>query len=62
LPRKTDGMSGAEVEKYYRDGHIREIAECCESDVVDTAVRVGALIRLNRHGVNATISNGYGKK
>ena len=55
-------MSGAEVEKYYRDGHIREIAECCESDVVDTAVRVGALIRLNRHGVNATISNGYGKK
>jgi len=27
-------MTGAEVEKYYRDGHIREIAEYCESDVV----------------------------
>src|SRR5262245_10015286 len=36
LPGKPDGMSGAEVEKYYRDGHIREIAEYCESDVIDT--------------------------
>jgi predicted PolB exonuclease-like 3'-5' exonuclease len=29
-------MSGGEVEKYYRDGHIREIAEYCESDVINT--------------------------
>jgi predicted PolB exonuclease-like 3'-5' exonuclease len=36
LPGKPDGMSGAEVEKYYRDGHIQEIAEYCESDVVNT--------------------------
>jgi 3'-5' exonuclease len=36
LPGKLDGISGAEVEKYYRDGHIREIAEYCESDVVNT--------------------------
>jgi 3'-5' exonuclease len=36
LPGKPDGISGAEVEKYYRDGHIREIAEYCESDVVNT--------------------------
>ena len=36
LPGKPDGMTGAEVEKYYRDGHIREIAEYCESDVVST--------------------------
>jgi 3'-5' exonuclease len=35
LPGK-DGMRGDEVEKYYRDGHIREIAEYCESDVVNT--------------------------
>jgi predicted PolB exonuclease-like 3'-5' exonuclease len=35
LPGK-DGMGGDEVEKYYRDGHIREIAEYCESDVVNT--------------------------
>jgi 3'-5' exonuclease len=36
LPGKPDGISGGEVEKYYRDGHIREIAEYCESDVVNT--------------------------
>lgn len=36
LPGKPDGISGEEVEKYYRDGHIREIAEYCESDVVNT--------------------------
>jgi predicted PolB exonuclease-like 3'-5' exonuclease len=36
LPGKPDGMTGAEVEKFYRDGHIREIAEYCESDVVNT--------------------------
>ena len=35
-PGKADGMSGAEVEKYYRDGHIQEIAEYCESDVLNT--------------------------
>jgi len=33
LPGKPDGMTGAEVEKYYRDGHI---AEYCESDVLNT--------------------------
>lgn len=36
LPGKPDGISGAEVEKYYRDGHIDQIAEYCESDVVNT--------------------------
>jgi 3'-5' exonuclease len=36
LPGKPDGMSGGEVEKYYRDGRIRDIAEYCESDVVNT--------------------------
>jgi predicted PolB exonuclease-like 3'-5' exonuclease len=36
LPGKPDGMSGNEVEKYYRDGRIAEIAEYCESDVVNT--------------------------
>jgi 3'-5' exonuclease len=36
LPGKPDGMTGAEVEKYYHDGHIREIAEYCESDVLNT--------------------------
>jgi predicted PolB exonuclease-like 3'-5' exonuclease len=36
LPGKPSGMSGGEVEKYYRDGRIREISEYCESDVVNT--------------------------
>jgi predicted PolB exonuclease-like 3'-5' exonuclease len=35
LPGKPDGMSGDEVEKYYRDGRIRDIAEYCEGDVVN---------------------------
>jgi predicted PolB exonuclease-like 3'-5' exonuclease len=29
-------MGGADVAKFYRDGRIREIAEYCESDVVNT--------------------------
>jgi len=36
LPGKPDGMTGADVEKYFRDGHVREIAEYCESDVLNT--------------------------
>src|SRR5262249_2351412 len=33
---KPDGMSGGEVEKYYREGRIHEIADYFESDVVNT--------------------------
>jgi predicted PolB exonuclease-like 3'-5' exonuclease len=36
LPGKPNGINGAEVAQYYRDGRIREIAEYCESDVVNT--------------------------
>jgi predicted PolB exonuclease-like 3'-5' exonuclease len=36
LPGKPDGISGGEVEKYYRDGRIHEIADYCEGDVVNT--------------------------
>jgi 3'-5' exonuclease len=36
LPGKPDGISGGDVENFYRDGRIREIAEYCESDVVNT--------------------------
>jgi hypothetical protein len=34
--RQAGRNDGAEVEKYYRDGHIRQIAEYCESDVLNT--------------------------
>jgi hypothetical protein len=36
LPGKPNAMAGGEVEKYYREGRIREIAEYCETDVVNT--------------------------
>jgi len=36
LPGKPVGIIGAEVEKYFRDGHIREIADYCKSDVINT--------------------------
>ena len=36
LPGKPNGINGAEVDQYYRDGRIREIADYCESDVLNT--------------------------
>jgi 3'-5' exonuclease len=36
LPGKPNSIDGGEVEKYFREGRIREIAEYCESDVVNT--------------------------
>jgi predicted PolB exonuclease-like 3'-5' exonuclease len=35
-PPGKNGISGAEIEKLYRDSRIREIAEYCESDAVNT--------------------------
>ena len=36
LPGKPDSMDGSEVERYFLDGKIKEIADYCESDVVNT--------------------------
>jgi predicted PolB exonuclease-like 3'-5' exonuclease len=36
LPGKPGEMSGAETEKYYRDGRIGDVAEYCEGDVINT--------------------------
>jgi 3'-5' exonuclease len=36
LPGKPDGINGAEVERYHREGKIREIADYCETDIVNT--------------------------
>lgn len=36
LPGKPDDIDGSEVDKYFREGRIRAIAEYCESDVVNT--------------------------
>jgi hypothetical protein len=35
LPGKPDGIRGDEVERFYRDGRIREVADYCKSDVVN---------------------------
>ena len=34
LPGKPKGFDGGEVERYYREGKIKEIADYCETDVV----------------------------
>ena len=36
MPGKPEGIDGAEVEPYFLDGRIKEIAEYCETDVVNT--------------------------
>jgi 3'-5' exonuclease len=36
LPGKPDAIKGADVDRYFREGRIKEIAEYCESDVVNT--------------------------
>jgi 3'-5' exonuclease len=36
LPGKPEGIDGGQVEKYFGEGRIKEIAEYCESDVVNT--------------------------
>ena len=36
LPGKPEGIDGNEVERYFLEGKIKEIAEYCETDVVNT--------------------------
>jgi predicted PolB exonuclease-like 3'-5' exonuclease len=36
MPGKPDAIDGGQVEKYFREGKIKEIAEYCETDVVNT--------------------------
>jgi predicted PolB exonuclease-like 3'-5' exonuclease len=36
LPGKPDGMDGSQVAAYYEAGRIDEIAEYCQSDVLNT--------------------------
>jgi predicted PolB exonuclease-like 3'-5' exonuclease len=36
MPGKPEGMDGNEVERYFLEGKIKEIAEYCETDVVNT--------------------------
>jgi len=36
LPGKPEGIDGSEVERYFLEGRIKEIADYCEIDVVNT--------------------------
>jgi 3'-5' exonuclease len=36
MPGKPDGLCGSDVETYFRDGRISEIAAYCETDVINT--------------------------
>jgi 3'-5' exonuclease len=36
MPGKPDGIDGTEVERYFLEGRIKQIAEYCEGDVVNT--------------------------
>lgn len=36
LASKPDGIHGGEVEKYYLAGRIQEVANYCETDLVNT--------------------------
>jgi predicted PolB exonuclease-like 3'-5' exonuclease len=44
-------MTGADVDKYYREGRIKEIADYCESDVLNT-YRVWLRYELFRGGLS----------
>jgi len=49
LPGKIEGISGAMVESFHREGRLREVAEYCETDVINT-YRVWLRYQLFRGG------------
>src|SRR5258707_6792180 len=56
LPGKPKGFDGGEVERYYREGKIKEVADYCETDVVGTRwqTRPRCLRRAPHSGVTGT--------
>jgi predicted PolB exonuclease-like 3'-5' exonuclease len=51
LPGKPTGITGSDVDRFYREGRIREIADYCESDVLNT-YRVWLRYELFRGGLS----------
>lgn len=47
MPGKPEGIDGSEVHRYFREGKIKDIAEYCETDVVNT-YRIGLRYELFR--------------
>ncbi|MGO9172730.1 MAG: 3'-5' exonuclease [Rhodomicrobium sp.] len=52
LPGKPEGIDGGEVHRYFREGRIKEIADYCETDIVNT-YRVWLRYELFRGRLNA---------
>jgi predicted PolB exonuclease-like 3'-5' exonuclease len=36
MPGKSEGIDGSDIERYFLEGRIKEIADYCETDVVNT--------------------------
>ena len=36
MPGKAEGIDGTDVERYFLEGKVEEIADYCETDVVNT--------------------------
>ena len=36
MPGKPDSIDGSEVHRYFQDGKIQEIADYCETDIINT--------------------------
>ena len=53
MPGKPEELNGSDVESYFRDGRIREIAAYCENDVVNT-YRLWLRHELFRGGLDQT--------
>jgi hypothetical protein len=49
LPGKPKGFDGGEVERYFHEGKIKEIADYCETDIVNTYPVVAAVRAVSRH-------------
>jgi len=54
LPGKPDSIDGSEVHRYFQDGKIQEIADYCETDIVNT-YRVWLRYELFRGRLNAEV-------
>jgi hypothetical protein len=48
LPGKPKGFDGGEVERYFHEGKIKEIADYCETDVVHLS-GLAAVRTVSRH-------------
>jgi predicted PolB exonuclease-like 3'-5' exonuclease len=49
LPGKPKGFDGGEVERRFNEGKIREIADYCQVDVINTYRVWAALRAVSRH-------------